>query len=139
MTRTPADACATLFVWKEVLIGLFSSVSRSGEFRKNVRHRDSRRQRSHQCQAREAARNSAPHRSWVSAGSCIRPIKAIAAAANKMKVHKGIDEGLDCIVRDVTKNAWWQWCLRATGGQVFPSAGGTLAGTTCRRAPILPN
>ena len=85
VTRIPADACATLCVWKEVLIGVFSSVSRTREFRKNVRHRDSPRQRSHQCQAREAARNSAPHLSWVSAGFCIRPITAIAAAANRMK------------------------------------------------------
>ena len=28
--------------------------------------------------------------------------------------YQAIDDGLDCLVWDATKNAWWQWCLRAT-------------------------
>ena len=28
--------------------------------------------------------------------------------------HKAIDEGLDCLAWDVTKNVWWQWCFSAT-------------------------
>ena len=35
----------------------------------------------------------------------------VVVTAKEGDYHQAIDEGLDCLVQDVTENAWWQWCL----------------------------
>ena len=44
--------------------------------------------------------------------SVTRGPAVVVVAAKKM--HQATDEGLDCLVWDVTRNVWWQWCLSAT-------------------------